>query len=36
MNGYLVSALIGLSVVIIGLIIVWLTPPSDRSKERPR
>jgi len=35
MNGYLGSALIGLSVFIIGLIIIWLTP-SDQPKDRPR
>jgi hypothetical protein len=35
MNGYLGSALIGLLVTIIGLLIAWLTP-ADRSKERPR
>jgi len=35
MNGYLGSALIGLSVMIIGLIIAWLTP-ADRSKARSR
>lgn len=26
MNGYLVSALTGLGALIIGLIIIWLTP----------
>ena len=31
MNGMLVSALIGLSVFIMGMIIIWLTP-----EERPK
>lgn len=31
MNGMLVSALIGLSVFVMGMIIIWLTP-----EERPK
>lgn len=35
MNGYIASALIGLSNVIVGFILVWLTS-SRRSKSRSR
>ena len=33
MNGMLVSALIGLSVFVMGMIIVYLTPPGDRTSK---
>ena len=33
MNGMLVSALIGLSVFIMGMIIVYFTPEDDRRKQ---
>ena len=33
MNGMLVSALIGLSVFVMGMIIVHLTPPGDRTSK---
>lgn len=35
MNGYIGSALIGLSIMVLGLIMIWLTPRDD-SKKRPR
>jgi hypothetical protein len=34
MNGMLVSALIGLSVFIMGMIIVYLTPEDDNVRKR--
>jgi hypothetical protein len=33
MNGMLVSALTGLSVFVMGMIIVHLTPPDDRASK---
>jgi hypothetical protein len=29
MNGAIASALIGLVVAVLGLVIIWLTPPGD-------